>query len=416
MKNDDYSNNNSGRDFPVKKIIVLVFVAIIAIIVLFSLHSIGQNVAADEIVVVQAPFSGKLTFHFAPGLKWQGFGKVTIYHKESQYWFSRQKDQGKLLDQSIKIRFNDGGHATLSGSVRWKLPLNVEGMTKVHTLYGSQEAVEQALIRTVFEKAVYMTGPLMSSKESYAEKRNDLIFYVNDQAEKGVYRTKTKETKGVDLLSGKEKTISVVELVIDPSTGETLRQEISPFSTYSILTYNLSINEVKYDTIVEQQIVSQQKAIMDVQTAIALSKTAEQDAIKAEEQGKALAAKAKWEQEVIKAQAVTEAQQKKEVADLDMQAARFTKEKEILLGQGEATRKKLVIEADGALAQKLLTYENVQKYWADAFSKYTGNIVPMLQSGVGTNGTGGSNGVNEFMQIMSAQAAKNLSLDLSVKK
>jgi hypothetical protein len=397
-----------------KKVIVWVVVSFLTLILLISLHSVAQNVRADEIVVIQFPVSGKLVFHFTPGLKFQGFGHVTIYHKESQYWFSTQKDQGRSVDQSIKIRFNDGGHATLSGSVRWKLPLDPEGMKKIHTLYGSQEAVEQALIRTFFEKAVYMTGPLMSSKESYAEKRNDLIFYVNDQAEKGVYRTKTREAKGVDLLSGKEKTISVVELVIDPSTGETLRQEVSPFVTYTILTYNLSINEVKYDTIVEQQIVSQQKAIMDVQTAIALTKTAEQDAIKAEEQGKAKAATAKWEQEVIKARAVTEAQQKKEVADLEMQAAKFTREKEILLGEGEATRKRLVINADGALTQKLETYKAVNQSWAEALSKYPGNIVPQWMTGGGL--TAKDNGVAQFMQLITAMAAKDLSLNLEVPK
>ena len=38
-------------------------------------------------------------------------------------------------------------------------------------------------------------------------------------------------------------------------------------------------------------------------------------------QGKAAAAKAKWEQEVIKAQAVTQAQQEKEVAALEVQTA-----------------------------------------------------------------------------------------------
>jgi hypothetical protein len=398
-----------------KKIIIWTIVGILAIILLRGSYAIFENVAADEIVVIQAPFSGKLSFYFSPGLKWQGFGHVTTYHKEVQYWFSKQLDQGAKRDQSIRIRFNDGGHALLSGSVRWKLPLTVEGMTKIHTLYGSEEAVEQALVRTVFEKAVYMTGPLMSSKESYAEKRNDLIFYINDQAEKGVYRTRTKETKGIDLLSGKEKTISVVNLVIDTLTGETLRQEVSPFVTYSILTYNLSINEVKYDTIVEQQIVAQQKAIMDVQTAIALTKTAEQDAIKAEEQGKALAATAKWKQEVIKAQAVTEAQQRKEVADLDMQSAEFYKKGQILRGEGDAAYKKAVITADGALAQKLTTYENVQKYWADAFSKYTGNIVPQwITGGVGTGS--GDNGMRMFMQLMTAQAAKDLALNLEVPK
>ena len=34
-----------------------------------------------------------------------------------------------------------------------------------------------------------MTGPLMSSKESYAEKRNELLRLMEDQVQRGVYRT-----------------------------------------------------------------------------------------------------------------------------------------------------------------------------------------------------------------------------------
>jgi hypothetical protein len=126
MKNS--SENQSGSS--TRKVVVSIVIGIMAIILLLSLHSLAQNVKADEIVVIQSPLSGKLSFYFSPGLKFQGFGKVTIYHKERQYWFSARKDQGTSGDQSIKIRFNDGGHATLSGSVRWKMPLDVDGILK----------------------------------------------------------------------------------------------------------------------------------------------------------------------------------------------------------------------------------------------------------------------------------------------
>jgi len=53
---------------------------------------------------------------------------------------------------------------------------------------------------------------------------------------------------------------------------------------------------------------------MDVATAMANSRKAEQDALTVAKQGEAAAAKAKWAQEAVKAQAVTQAQQEKEVA------------------------------------------------------------------------------------------------------
>ncbi len=395
-------------------IIIAIVIGIGFLLTLSS--SLVEQVAADEIAVVQDPIDGDLHFYFTPGLKIQNFGTVTKYKKESQYWFSSQADQGGSVDQSISIRFNDGGHARMSGSVRWKVPVDEISMKKIHTMYGSHYAVEQQLIRTVIEKSVYMTGPLMSSKESYAERRNDLISFIDDQASRGVYKTRTREKKGIDPLSGKEKTISVVEMVMDTLNSEIERQENSPLENYGISLYNLSINKIKYDETVEKQIAQQQTAIMEVQTAIAQTKQAEQAAIRAEKEGQAEAAKAKWEQEVIKARMVTEAQQKKEVAELEMQSAEYFKLEQILRGEGEGARKKLVMQADGALDKKLEAWVNVNKSYAEAMQNYQGDWVPNIVMGGETNAKGSNNAAQNFMQIMMMKTAQDLSLDLDVPK
>lgn len=63
--------------------------------------------------------------------------------------------------------------------------------------------------------------------------------------------------------------------------------------------------------------------------------------------------------------------------------------------------------------KELTAYVETQKLWADAFSKYTGNIVPQIQSSSGSNG---SNGATQFMEMMGAKAAKDLSLDLTIPR
>jgi hypothetical protein len=65
--------------------------------------------------------SGKLTWHTTPGIKWQGFETVTKYRKREQFWFSTRSDQGTKADESIPIRFNEGAHAAISGSIAWDL-------------------------------------------------------------------------------------------------------------------------------------------------------------------------------------------------------------------------------------------------------------------------------------------------------
>lgn len=400
------------QNLSIKKIIFGIVGIIAAIFLIAYAGKLAEDVSAGEIVVIQDPIDGDLHVYTNPGVVGQNFGTATHYKKSTQLWFTKVTEHGDTNDQSIKVRFNDGGHANISGSVRIDLPLSEKEIIALHTTYGSQTAVETQLVKTVIEKSVYMTGPLMSSKESYAEKRNDLISFIDDQAVHGVYKTTQREVKGIDPISGVEKTNTIVEISKSSDGKGFLRQEQSPIEKFHLNLYNFSINSIDYDATVDAQIASQQKAMMQVQTAMANAKRAEQDAVTVEMQGKADAAKAKWEQEVLKARAVTEAQQKKEVAELDAKTAAAEKQANILRGEGEGAYKRLIIQADGALNQKLATYERVQKNWADAFAAYTGNIVPQFQTGGGTGGNGALN----FMEIMGAKAARDLSLDLSTKK
>jgi hypothetical protein len=178
---------------------------------------------------------------------------------------------------------------------------------------------------------------------------------------------------------------------------------------------NLSINSVDYDATVDKQIAAQQNATMQVQTAIAKAKEAEQQAITVEQQGKADAAKAKWEQEVIKAKAVTEAQQQLEVARLNTQAAEQYKRTQILEGEGDAERKKLSMVANGALEQKLEAWVAVNQAYAEAMKESI--WVPTYVMGGGYGG-GGSNssGASDLIQMMMAKTAKDITLDMNMKK
>jgi hypothetical protein len=150
---------------------------------------------------------------------------------------------------------------------------------------------------------------------------------------------------------------------------------------------------------------------MEVQTAMAEARKAEQRAITSEKEGQANAAKAKWEQEVVKAKAVTEAEQQREVAKLNMQAAEFTKKEQILLGEGEGARKRAVMQADGALERKLAAWIEVNKAYAAELGKQ--RWVPEIQMGGSTPGQGGANAAG-LIELLLAKTARELSLDVAV--
>jgi hypothetical protein len=394
----------------IKKFARGITVGVALIVGLIIVPSLWEDVDAGEIVVIQDPFDGDLHVYSDPGWQWQGFGRATHYRKSNQFWFSSPKSEDEP-NHAIDVKWNDGGHASISGSVRYDMPTSTEQIIKIHSIFGSQESIENALIKTNIEKAVYMTGPLMTSKESYAEKRNDLIFYIEDQASRGVYKTKQIEVKESDPLTSEEKLVTRVEIV-QKAPGQPIRQEESPIAAYGVRLYNISINGISYDQNVEKQIQTQQQAIMNVQTAIANAKRAEQDAITIAKQGEADAAKAKWEQEVIKAKQVTEAESRKRVAELDVETARLNKEKQILEGQGEAEKKRLVMSANGALEQKLDAWLQSQKFWSEAFANYKGNVTPLYMSGAGGSNT---NAAANFMDIMMMKSARDLNLDMKTK-
>ena len=394
----------------VRKVTFLILGLLALVLVVSFSGKIFEDVDAGEIVVIQDP-DGDLHTYTQPGWVMQNFGTATHYRKSSQFWFSKHKEQGTEEDQSIKVRFNDGGHAQISGSIRYDMPTDEKAIVRIHSIFGSQESIEKQLIRTVIEKAIYMTGPLMSSKESYSEKRNDLISFVEDQANFGVYKTKTIDVKIKDAITDQEKTASVVQIV--EKNGKIERQEESPIKTYGVKLSNLSINGVDYDGNVEKQIAQQQQAQMSVQTAIANAKKAEQDAITTEQQGKAAAAKAKWDQEVLKAKAVTQAEQEKEVAELAVKTAMAEKQRLILEGEGEAAKKRLAMQANNMLEYRIDAWKEVNIAYAKAMEN--SNWVPTTVVGGGNGNYANGAGAQGLIDMMMIKTAKELNLDMKTK-
>jgi hypothetical protein len=108
-----------------------------------------------------------------------------------------------------------------------------------------------------------------------------------------------------------------------------------------------------------------------------------------------------------------------QVAEQDKMSQKIAYESSILeakkikeIADAQAYAKKRIMEADGALEMKLNAQVEVQKVWAEAFSKYTGAVVPQFQTG----GGGATNGALNFMDIMTAKTAKDFALDLKNKQ
>lgn len=382
-----------------RKAFGLGLVCVLLLVFLISLGKIVESVDANKIVVIQDVGSGRLRFFITAGWKLQKFGTVTRYPKRANYNFA------------YPVRFNDGGHGTMFGSIQFDFPTSDSLLTLIHTRFHDPQTFQSQLIEKVVNKAMYMTGPLMSSRESYAERRNDLIRFVEDQVQNGVYRTRSRETRVLDPITGQEKTAVVVEIVM--ANGVPERQEQSVLQIYGVTTSNFSLDSLPYDSIVERQIQQQQQLTMQVQTSMAQARQAEQQRITAEQEGQATTTMARWRQEAVKVESVTVAQRRFEVARYDAQAADQERIANIRRGEGEGARRRLAMQADGALQQKLEALVQINRAWADAAARYTGSWVPQVVMG-GDGSSRGSSGANDFMQLLTMQAARQIGLDMRV--
>jgi len=397
-----------------KRIAALVASGAILILAIASAASLFENLEADKIMVIQAPMSGDLAVYTEPGLKIQKFGKVTKYPRTLLWSFDPTVNDEFT---PLLTRFNDAAEGRIHGSMRVQFPLAKEKVILMHKHFGSATAVRGGLIKPTVQKCITLIGPLINSQESLAEKRGDIISWTEDMANNGVYRTRTEEYKVADEVSGTEKTATRAVIILDDASGRPMRAEDSKLASYGIFVDNMSISDIEYGVKVIAQIDRRREAQMGVETAIAEAKAAEQRALTVEQDGKANAAQAKWEQEVIKAQQITEAEQKREVARLAKEAAAYTKQEQILLGEGEAERKRLVMDADGALEIKVDAYKYAVDKFASAIASYQGAWVPAIVQG-SSNGAGVAStpggAATELLNLFAIKAARDLALDMTM--
>lgn len=328
------------------KHIIAIFVGAVSILSLCLLGKIGQDVKNEQIVVNQMPFSGEMCYWTTPGFKWQWFGKTHTYYKTQQFWFGGENEEKTRLGNPIPVIFNDASEGMIYGSLRVKLPTDELHLSRIQTEFNSMERLMEELVRPTVGKVIYSSGPLMSAFESYAEKKNDLLFYITDQLNHGVYKTTVKKVETKDPVTGEVKIAKVADLIPDEgAAGGFKRSETSPFAYYGLEIGQVAVSMIDYSDKVKQQIAQQQEANMLIQTSKAKSAAAQQEAIRAEEEGKALAAKAKWEQEKVKAVAVTKAQQEYEVAKLEAMQANEIAKKVKAEGEAKAAANRALVNA-----------------------------------------------------------------------
>lgn len=110
------------------------------------------------------------------------------------------------------------------------------------------------------------------------------------------------------------------------------------------------------------------------------------------------------------------ARRDREVAEQKKLAALQYKQEQILIGEGDAARKKAVMEADGALEQRLKAIVEINGRYAAAIQNHPGPWVPNVIMGSNGGSSGPSSSMKEIINMFAVKAAKDVSESMPGKK
>lgn len=374
-----------------KKVIYGIVTIAVAILLIGVCRSMFEDADKSKNYVCQMPITGEYRVWTEGGLQMQMFGNVEAYSKTSQVEFNGlEKNDGGYIavgkNPAATLTFNDNGRGMIVGSFRVVLPTDHQNMEKIQRDFGSEEALINNIVRPTLYKVVTACGPLMSSLQSVSETRTDLIEYITDQLNDGVYKTRAIKTEVINEITGETELRTTAEIISDANAPKgRKRQEVSPFSQYGITCGLVSITDIKYDAATQDQIDAQKQANLAVITSKTKSIEAMQKTIQIAEEGKAATEKAKWEQERIKIVEVTKAEQEREVARLAAEKAEFDKKKIVAEGEAKAAANRALVAAGLTPLEKA----NIEKETKIGVAQALKDIkLPKIVMNGGTSGGG----------------------------
>jgi len=327
------------------KLGALLVVGLIALITVVTLgrQVLGSN-DAGYYQIKQAAVTGTMSVIESPGTYLRLFANVTTYHVSDVYYFSKSEaGQADSDADPIKVRFNDGGTAEISGMIKFRLPSDPAKQLKLHQDFKNYKAIKHDLMRQVVAEALMQTSPLMKAEDSYSTRRSEFTDIAEDQVTEGIFETVAKEFKDKDA-DGNEFIEKDVNIKLDDK-GQRVIRKISPLKQYGIEVIQFVIKDIDFDNTIDALISKKKEAEQQKVVAKANAEKAKQDAITAREQGNARIATEKANQDVEKIKEVTIAQKEFEVAQLKRKQAEQDAAAQVTTGKALAEVNRLKVQA-----------------------------------------------------------------------
>jgi hypothetical protein len=415
------SSINPNNPIITRKTIAIGVLSVLGLILFLIVNPFSWNDAGNRTVVERT--TGEQIVQFAPGIFYAGFfakekewpNQISVTYQEAVPKLEIE-DNGIEVGQ-IMIRFSDATTADVRGITQFILPSDEKEMILIHNTHRTPQSLVVKRLAPYTKECLQSSAQLMSSEKHYGGGRAQMAQDFLDQLKEGVYLLVTEENVVYDSLEMEKKRVYQTEIQYDKKTS-TPKRKLSSIKEYGITVADAAITDVDYENKVDEKLVK----IIDAVTKSSISKqelmTAQQQTLTAKAKGEQALVEIEYQQKQEQTKQVVEAQTKVKVAEQDKLQQKIAYEGSILeakkikeLADANAYARQRIMQADGALEMKLKAQVEVQKVWAEAFSKYTGAVVPQIQTGGGAT----TNGALSFMDIMTAKTARDFALDLKNK-
>ena len=373
--------------------IFLAGLAFVTMVVLTLAGSLFETNDAGYVQIKQSAGTGDMSVRLQPGTYPQMFADIHTYQISDVYDFNPN-------DERIHVQFNDGSNGSVGGQIKFRLPEDEKSILRLHQDFKSYDAVKSDLVRQIVTSALRQTASMFPPEEVYSTRRSDFIQLVNEQIKQGIFATTFTEQLRRDE-DGTNFMYRAVTVKRDENGLPTIA-EPSTFKRYGIDLVQLVVNDIQFDEKTNELISKRKEADQQKVVAKSNAERAKQDAITAEEQGKANVALAEAEALVEKKKAVIAAEKEKEVAE--QQALQAIEQKKAIIAKGEAEAEAARLKVAAGLTP--LDKANIDKETAIGVAQQLAKVQfpNMMVIGGGAGGAGPLNpfdavGLKSFIDI-----------------
>jgi len=361
-----------------------------------------------------------------------------------------ESDDASANLASQNLTFLDQVDADVTATVRFRLPSDEDSFLALAREYRSPDNLLRTSLIPAFRETLQANASLMTAEEYFTGGRTAFNRDFEDQMQGGVYVVRRVESvadtrEATDARAARatanasiedqkpfeedDQVILIVEKQLD-ANGQPKRKS-QAFLDWGIQVIEGRVTNVEPNAAFKVRMEQRQQASADrsiarerriQQEEERLLAIAKADRNIAERQGEAKVDQIErtTKQETIKQVAVTVAEQTKAEAAIQRDTAQIMLEKAKIDAQSvqvaadaESYKKRVIIQADNALAQKLEAEIEIQKVWAAA---YAVRPVPttVFGGGDGAGNPGSVDEVQRFLQLKTVEAAQNLNYNREV--